>query len=225
MRISAIFMAAILAVSLGGCASLTAESPLFARAPDSGPAAFTEGVWVEPSIECKLDALRAGAPIPEDCASLELRHESDDSWTVQTPAAPRPSDPDSEVVLARGVIASAVERDREGNYAPLYLYERVETAGSEDVIRYDVLVPIGPLPAQEMALIFEISCAEVLADGPIAGVREVRDEAGELVACVAQSQRAVREAVRRAAIENIGRLEVSRMVLLRPRSPPLVAER
>jgi hypothetical protein len=86
--------------------------------------------------------------------------------------------------------------------------------------RYAIVVPVGALPASEVRVVGEIGCHDSLADGPIEGVTEERDERGEITRCVASSQGAVREAARRALIENAGRLfdndQESRILFVRP---------
>jgi hypothetical protein len=214
----------VAAATLGACASLTAEAPLFSAA-DEDAAPLVEGVWVRVSESCPRQTIEAQGPLPDGCLSIDLRRTSA-GWAIQTPApsaAPAFGEPPAE---AYGVIASAMERDIDGLTAPLYLYERVERG--EDgafIIRYDGIIPIGEAPAREASVIFDISCGEVLAEGPIAGVTQDFDEDGRTVSCTAHSQNAVRAAMRRAAIERLPYLHDSRLVL-RPASAaraPLVA--
>jgi hypothetical protein len=213
---------ALLATS--ACVSLTADAPLFTAADAANPIPIVEGVWVEVSESCAPATIQAPGPLPEACASFEVRRMGD-GWSIRTPAPGVTSFAGGETPdEASGIIASAVERDLDGLYAPLYVLERVGTDETGAVsIRYDGIIPVGERPAREVAMIFEISCGQALADGPIEGVTEDFEETGEQLVCKAHTRRAVREAVRRAAIENLPYLQNHRLILRRP-DPALVAE-
>jgi hypothetical protein len=211
-------------IATSACASLTADAPLFTVADAANPSPVLEGVWVEVNDSCPAATIQASGPLPERCMSFELR-QTPAGWIIRTPALGVTSLADgAQAEEAEGIIASAVERDLEGLYAPLYVLERVgrdETGGFS--IRYDGIIPIGEHPAREVAMMFEISCGQALADGPIDGVTEDFDETGEQVICKAHNRRAVREAVRRAAIENLPYLQNHRLILRRP-AAALVAD-
>lgn len=79
------------------------------------------------------------------------------------------------------------------------------------------------MPAEAFYLIASIGCADILRDGTIAGItpeyRTRTDETGqhqELSGCVASTQAAVREAARRAVLENITAMTERRYVFVRP---------
>jgi hypothetical protein len=116
----------------------------------------------------------------------------------------------------RMIIAPASETPNWQAYAPLYVAEYASDGTAHPGPRYAVIAPIGTLPATEIFVIGEIGCADVLRDGPVEGVREVRDEADRLIHCVASSQAAVRAAARRALIENLAQINDTRLLFVRP---------
>jgi hypothetical protein len=144
----------------------------------------------------------------------------------------------------RVIIAPAVERPPADGYSPLYVAELSPTEQDDD-IGYAVIAPIGAMPATSMLLVGSIGCVDILRDGPIDGITaqyapvEGRAGVGEpgvgqgpggapesgpgdavgqpmLSGCVASSQAAVREAARRAVIENLDEMLERRYVYVRP---------
>ncbi len=209
------FKAIIATAALAGCAPLTAEEPLFSPADQLGPAPLTEGVWIQIGEDCPARMARRRGRLPAACAPGELRRLLDGAWQfhVRTPARTGAAEPERDEVM-RLVLAAATERPNAETYAPLYLAEYLQEAEPRGP-RYLAIAPIGVLPATEIYVV-ALDCGDVLRDGPIAGVREVRDETGKIVSCIAASQAAVREAARRAIIENLGQVDETRLMFVRP---------
>lgn len=198
---------------LAGCASLTAEAPLFAPGDQIGPAPLTEGIWVQVGEGCPLRAARRAGRLPAACAPMELRRLDDGAWLL-TPLAPARDE--GELGPMRLIIAPATEHPSAEAFAPLYVaeYAPVTPRPGDDGLGYAAIAPLGQLPAEEMFVVASIGCADVLRDGPIDGVSEMLDAEGERVGCVAATQAAVREAARRALIENLNYLEEAKLVLV-----------
>ncbi len=211
------FKALIAAVALAGCAPLTAEAPLFSPADQIGPAPLTEGVWIQIGEDCPARMARRRGRLPAACAPGELSRLPDGAWQFHVRTQARTVDgawePERDEMM-RLLIAPAIERPNAETYAPLYLAEYVQWA-EQSGPRYFAIAPIGALPATEIYVV-ALDCGDVLRDGPIAGVREVRDEEGKIVSCIAASQAAVREAARRAVIENLGQVDETRLLFVRP---------
>lgn len=219
-----------MAVQIAGCIELTAERPLF-LAEDQGPPPLQEGVWIAVGEGCPEHNLRRRR-FPSECAPLDIRRQEDGAWRVAfrtdlvsdftaSDRAEREADPANGPY--RVVLAPAVERDTGNNYAPLYLGEITRISDQDGSIAYAVAAPMGAMPAAEMRVILLISCASILRDGPIEGVtanyETNTDPSGlpteVLGSCVASSQAGVREAARRALIENLNELTERRFVLVR----------
>ncbi|MGD9981099.1 MAG: hypothetical protein AB7H66_01700 [Hyphomonadaceae bacterium] len=223
--------AIVLAAALAACAELTAETPLFT--PDANsPPPLSEGVWIGIGEGCPEQNLRRRR-FAEECAPLELRRQADGAWRASMRAdlvsgsnSHERAHPqtDSSNGPYRVVFAPAVEREIGDGYAPLYLGEVGSFDEHKPSVGYAIVAPIGVMPATEMRLIASIGCASILRDGPIEGVTpryETRTDADgaehqDLTGCVASSQAAVREAVRRALIENVDELSARRFVRVRP---------
>lgn len=187
-------------VLLGSCAPLTARSPLFSPADAAAPAPLSEGLWIQASEDCAPDPRSEWA---DDCVSIVVSRERDGAWLYTS----RSTGPDGEAEQYswRFVVVSAVETAREGGYAPLYVAEYVSVDEPGRPL-YAVVAPVGPMPAREVRMVGVIDCDDALREGPIPGVEEVRgddDDDFERI-CVAGSRAAVREAARRALIENLG---------------------
>ena len=198
------WIAACATMLLGGCGALTAEAPLFNPGDLAGPAPLVEGVWIEVNERCPEQNVHRNGRLPQDCHLVELRREADGSWTFN-PQESSGSDDSSQKL--RFVVAPATERNPDNSYVPLYLAEYEETHDTNETkVRYAVIIPVGTLPAEEMYLVPQIGCAEILRDGPIEGITETHDENGDSTGCIATSQAAVREAARRSLIENLGEL-------------------
>jgi hypothetical protein len=216
--------ALLLAAALAGCANLTAEAPLFAVA-DQGAAPLLEGVWIAISGECPERYLRRARGFPEDCAPVEITRLPDGAWQARPRAdlvagLSREERGEAEAPL-RFVLAPAVERDLAGGFAPIYVAE-ITPSLDEPKIHYVLLVPHGAMPATTMLGPEVIGCGAALREGPIAGVSETYEEridengvtGRSLTGCVASSQAAVREAARRALIENLHAMLERRYVRL-----------
>jgi hypothetical protein len=222
--------ALVLAAALAACAELTAEAPLFS--PDqTSPPPLTEGVWIGIGDGCPERNLRR-MRFPEECAPLDIRRQADGAWRVAmredlvsgaTTHERAHPDTDSSDGPYRVVFAPAVEREIGEEYAPLYIGEVGAIDDDDPSVGYAVIAPIGPMPATEMRMIASVGCTSILRDGPIEGVTpryETRTDAEgveyqDLAGCVASSQAAVREAVRRAVIENVDDLSARRFVRVR----------
>jgi len=222
---------ALLMAAVAGCAELSAERPLFPAA-DSGPPPIAEGVWIAISEECPARNI-ARRRFPQACAPMEIRRQDDGAWRVSfrldlvrdMSARERESEADDpNNGPYRMVLAPAVERAiASDSYAPLYVAEITPAERQTQSVGYAVLAPIGPMPTSEMRAIVSIGCASILRDGPIEGITpryETRTDADavehqDLTGCVASTQAAVREAVRRAVIENLDELSERRFVLVR----------
>jgi hypothetical protein len=195
MTFRAICIAA--ALSLGACAPLTAQAPLFTLADQASPLPLREGVWMQTDPACRNETAERGE---DGCTRIEVAQGEDGGWLYTM----RSTD-ESGIVEEnawRFVIAPAVETDRGEEYAPLYVAEYV-AIDEPDQPFYAVVAPVGLMPASEVRMVAMIDCDDALREGPIPGVEEqVGDEAADRL-CVAASRGAVREAARRAVIENL----------------------
>ena len=203
-------IALMAAAALAGCASLSAEAPLFTPADQIGPAPLTEGVWIQIREKCPARNARRRGRLPAACAPADLSRLSDGAWQlrVQDHVDPDPEDAEHETPRAyRLIIAPATEHRTPDAYAPLYVVEYQPLDVVEPVKpRYVVVAPVGEMPARQFRLIAEVGCVTILLDGPIEGVTETRDEKGTITGCIASSQGAVREAARRQTIQSLGSL-------------------
>jgi len=199
-------------LSLGACAPLTAQAPLFMLADQASPAPLREGVWMQTDPACTPETAQRGA---DGCTRIEVAGGPDGGWLYTM----RSTDESgvTEENAWRFVITSAVETERGEEYAPLYVAEYV-AIDEPDQPFYAVVAPVGPMPASEVRMVAMIDCDDALREGPIPGVEEVGDKAFERL-CIAGSRQAVREAARRAAIENLSVLlgqERARFVWIAP---------
>jgi hypothetical protein len=195
MTFRAVCLAAIL--SLGACAPLTAQAPLFSLADSASPPPLREGVWMQTDPACTPQTAQRGE---DGCTRIEVARGEDGGWLYTM----RSTDESgvTEENAWRFVIASAVETERGDEYAPLYVAEYV-AIDEPDQPFYAVVAPVGIMPASEVRMVAMIDCDDALREGPIPGVEEqVGDEAAERL-CIAASRGAVREAARRATIENL----------------------
>jgi hypothetical protein len=219
------FIVLMAAAALAGCASLTAEAPLFTPADQIGPAPLMEGVWIQTSEKCPARNARRRGRLPAACVPAELRRVPDGAWVlrVQDHVDLDPEDTgDGPPRAYRLIIAPATENRTPETYSPLYLVEYQPLEAAEPVKpAYAVVVPVSEMPAREFRVIGVVSCVAILRDGSIEGVAVTRDERGEITSCVASQQRAVREAARRQTIESLGSLlsepgEGERWLFVRP---------
>jgi hypothetical protein len=187
----------VVALSLGACAPLTAQAPLFAVADQAIPPPLREGVWMQTDPACTAETAQRGE---DGCTRIEVARGEDGGWRYTM----RSTDENgvTEENAWQVVIASAVETPRGDEYAPLYVAEYV-AIDAPDQPFYAVVAPVGIMPATEVRMVAMIDCDDALREGPIPGVGEqVGDEAAERL-CIAASRGAVREAARRALIENL----------------------
>lgn len=186
---------------MGACAPLTAETPLFSLTDQLGPAPLKEGVWMQTNAACTPEMARAGAS--EACVRIEVSHEHDGSWRY----AMRSTDESGvrEDAVWRFILAPAVETARGEEYAPLYVAEYT-SSDAPDQPFYAVVAPVGVMPASEVRMLAMVDCDDALRDGPIPGVREELGQETFEHLCVAANRTAVREAARRALIENLSAL-------------------
>lgn len=236
LRLAALAIAA----ALGACAELSADAPLFSPADQAGPPPLTEGVWIAVGEKCPAaNARRRTGRFPADCSPLEVRQAQDGAWRVSLridlvyglSAQERAEAEEEDAGPYRLVIAPAVERTLGDSYAPIYVAEttREEATG----IAYVVIAPLGQMPATSALVVLSVSCADILRDGPIDGVaaqytaNETTADASEapesepareptLSGCIASTQAGVREAARRAVIENLDEMLERRFVYVRP---------
>jgi hypothetical protein len=221
----------LLTLALAACAELTAEHPLFAVA-DQGQPPLTEGVWISLGEGCAEYNVRRRR-FPSECAPLDIRRADDGAWRVSarvdlvsdlTARERKDAEEDAANGPYRVILAPAVERDIDEEYAPLYVGELARLHAEDSSVGYAVVAPMGLMPATEMRLMATISCAAILRDGPIEGVTpayETRVDAEgqsheELTNCIASNQAAVREAARRAVIENLDEFTERSYVYVRP---------
>ena len=205
----------LMAAALIGCAPLTAEVPLFSPSDQIGPPPLSEGFWIAVSDECPVGLAHRRVRLPRVCTPGELRRLPDGAWLLRSHIRAHDGQPAQEITL-RMVIAPATEHPNPQAFSPLYLaeYAPLNETGPQ-TSRYAAIAPIGALPATEILVVGEIDCTDALRDGPIEAVGEVRDDKGALVRCIANNRAAVREAVRRAVIENLNHLDQTRLVLVR----------
>jgi len=237
---------AAFAVAVSGCTELTAEHPLFSITDQAESAPIAEGVWIAISEDCPERHMRTRGRFPAACDPFELRRTADGAWRfafrpdlVHGSSAEARAEAEQRGPTAF-ILAPAVERTLDArSFAPLYVAELRGLNPEGEDVGYAVLAPVGPMPAAELRLLSLISCDDILRDGPIEGVtphytvRTNEQPASEiqqsaladsdtietvevLSGCTASSQAAVREAARRAAIENIGELANTRLIRVRP---------
>lgn len=219
-----------LVMVLGACAELGAEQPLFS-AVDQGPAPLREGVWIGVGEGCAEHNIRRRR-FPAECGPLDIRREPDGAWQFSLridlisglSARERADEAEKEQNGPyRLILAPAVERALDGAYAPLYVAELGLRDDGLSSVSYAAVAPIGTLPASEMRIVALIGCDTILRDGPIDGVTvqyETRTDAEgrpyqEISGCDASHQAAVREAVRRAVIEDLDTIVSRRYVFVR----------
>lgn len=221
-----------IAVVLGACVELTADSPLFSPTDQAGPPPLTEGIWIALSEDCPERHARTRGRFPEACAPLEIRRGDDGAWRatfridlVYGLTAQERADAADDVGPYRIVLAPAVEREVPAeSYAPLYLGEMRDETADTSTVGYVAIAPIGVMPATAFAFSGPINCEIILRDGPIEGIDESYTEEttpdGQamrtMAACTPTTQAAVREAVRRAVIENLDEMLERRFVYVRP---------
>jgi hypothetical protein len=223
----------ILVAALGGCSMLTAEAPLFSPADPNGPPPLTEGVWIIVGEECpEVYARRRVGRFPEGCTPMELRRSHWGAWqaTVRgdlifnlSDSARAELQEQAEAGPLTIVLAPAVENIAPDVYAPVYVAE-ISPRLPDEAITYAVVAPIGPMPATSALLVPGVFCSSILRQGPIEGIEQRYvtriDDSGverqEPQGCVAATQAAVREAARRAVIENLDEMMQRRLVYVRP---------
>ncbi len=212
MSAKALVIAVVAGLAVAACSPLTARSPLFSASDQIGPPPLSTGVWMSVSEHCPASA--AQGPLPSACELAELRRLPDGAWILRFREPAHDGIAEKEVEL-RMLIVAATEHPTGEAYAPLYLAEYEDPTQSPPV-RYAAIAPRGVMPATDIRVIADIDCADVLRDGPVTGVSEVRDAHGALVRCIADGPRAVRESVRRAVIENLRDLDENRLVFIHP---------
>jgi hypothetical protein len=223
--------ALLLTLLLGACAELVAERPLFTVA-DQGLPPLQEGVWIALGEDCPEHNIRRRR-FPEECAPLDIRRDDDGAWRVQLRAdlvsgLSATERTEAETNPANGpyrvIFAPAVERVLGDSFGPLYLAELHALSSEDASVSYAVIAPVGTMPAEQMLLGVPIGCADILRDGPIEGItpryttridEQSGEEHQELDDCVASSQSAVREAARRAVVENLAELTGRHFVRVR----------
>lgn len=131
---------------------------------------------------------------------IDVAREADGAWRYTM----RSTDPEeARPTTWRFVIVPAVESARGEEYAPLYLAEYMSLDEADTPPFYAIVAPVGAMPAREVRMVAMIDCDDALREGPIPGVEERVGEQAFERACVAAEPRAVREAARRALIENL----------------------
>lgn len=195
MTLRAICFAAVF--SLCACAPLTAQAPLFSLADQANPPPLQEGVWMQTDPACAAETAQRGE---DDCTRIEVARGEDGGWLYTM----RSTDEDgvTEENAWRFVIASAVETSRGDEFAPLYVAEYVAIDAPRQPF-YAVVAPVGIMPAREVAMVAMIDCDDALREGPIPEIEEVVGNAAFERLCIAASPGGVREAARRAVIENL----------------------
>lgn len=232
-----LLICALAALALSGCASLTAEAPLFPPGDAAyGPAPIEAGVWVGIEEEsCTEQQARRRRP-PASCETFELRQDADGAWRVPYEQEDADAPGGVERMVLRVVFAPAIENALPEQYAPLYVAEIVQAEGAAANVGYAVIVPDGTMPARAFYVIGDIDCDHIFRNGPIEGVRDLRTpprddlsaeeraawdaqsprtRSGSAGSCVAETQAGVREAARRVAIEDLPHLQDTKMIWLR----------
>ncbi|WP_395647397.1 hypothetical protein [Terricaulis sp.] len=224
MRTPSLVAAALAALVVSGCASLTAPAPLFTTADQIGPTALSEGVWIGVDEDCPARAAaRRSGRFQRGCDVFEIRRTEDGAWTLtgrtDLMSAPPNQDATNEAVVF--VLAPVSEHPSPDAYAAYYLAEVRQEDGSTIFVG---VVPIGTMPATSFTTV-SIDCGAILRDGPIDGVAVTyrSDDTGAatetIQACAASNPAAVREAARRALVEGAGALieRNERFLYVRPR--------
>lgn len=199
-------LVAVFGLLVSACAPLTAERPLFNPLDQAGPAPLAEGVWAQAIEGCLPGDVRRDE---EPCVSIEVARSEDGAW-FYTMRSEAPGE-ETEQLSWRFVIVSALETPRDHDYTPLYVAEYVSLDEPGQPL-YAVVAPVGALPAREVRMVSMIDCDDALREGPIPGVEEIQGEDAFDRVCVAADRAAVREAARRALIENLP------LVLAEPRA-------
>lgn len=227
-------LAALAALIVSGCTSLTAPAPLFTAADQVGPPALSEGIWIGVDEHCPArNATHRNGRFPRGCEAFEIRRGDDGLWRItgrpDLMTQPRGQEGENNTyVLA---LAPVSEHTAPEAYAAYYVAEVREEDGS---VVYAGMVPVGTMPATSFVTV-SIDCSTVLRDGPIDGITatygdrrtEVDPGNGDaptvrtervLNGCIAASHAAVREAARRALVEGASGLleQAARFVYVRP---------
>jgi len=210
-------LALLTALSLGACSPLTSTHPLFTVADQTGPPPLTEGVWVALDTNCTRDQA-AATPLPDGCEPLAVHRSADGSWLV---SGSKVEDGVQHTQTIHLIVAPAVPTANADAFAPLYIvqFSPREADANDDASRdariYGAIAPVGGLPAQEI-IFFDIECGAALREGPIDGITAEQDAQGHPTHCTAAKPEAARLAAQRAAIENLGNVDQSRMIFLHP---------
>jgi len=226
-----------LAWSLGACAELRADRPLFS-VTDQGAAPVLEGIWIAISDDCPERHIGTRGRFPAACRPIEIRRVEDGAWRY-TPrvdlayglSAEDRAQANQELRPLRFVLVPVVERTLPpDHFASLYVAET--QAADEAHVAYAVVAPLGALPSGAALVLASIGCIDILRDGPIEGVTahyaaaEPGVDATEpaegsqtepaLTGCTVSTPAAVREAARRAVLENLEEMTAARLVRVRP---------
>ena len=207
-------LAILAAAALAACTPMTANAPLFSPADQIGPPPLAEGIWVAIDDDCPRTTATRHGRLPRACEPIEMRRAPDGAWLVH--GSSKDQDGQQQELDIRFILAPATERPTPDAYSPLYVAEYVDPESAPAGPRYAAIAPIGTLPAHEIFMLANIDCAQILRDGPIAGLTETHNEQGALTGCVAASQAVVREAARRALIQGLGEIDQQRLVFVRP---------
>lgn len=192
---------AAMALFGSACAPLTAERPLFNPLDQVGPTPLSEGMWTQAIEGCMPgDARRE---MEEPCVSIEVARAEDGAW-LYTMRSEAPGE-EAEQLSWRFIIASALDTPRKEEYAPLYVAEYVSLDEPGQPL-YAIVAPVGAMPAREVRMVAMIDCDDALREGPIPGVEEIQGEEAFDRVCIATDRGAVRQAARRALIENLSLL-------------------
>lgn len=198
-------LVALAAVAVSACTMLTAEAPLFAPSDQDPAFTLAEGLWVARDADCKVNPARS-RPTRKSCLEwVRVKRADDGAWLVSD-ASDAAADVERILFMAA---APATGR------APLYVAESVNA--KTGAINYGAVVARSEGEGSVTRIAATgVECAVAYGDwGEISGIDVTRED-DKVVRCVARTQGAVREAVRRAVIVALPTIGTNELVFVRP---------
>jgi len=199
-----VIMAMAAAMTLAGCAMLTAQTTLFAPGDQDGVFVLSQGLWAHREDDCKIDPATS-APEKKDCIDwVRVTREPDGAWRIVFI--------DEDDPPMRFVAVPAAKGDADA-LAPLYVAE--VTSPKQEGPAYAALAPRGALrtPVTRVAMTV-ISCGPILRDAAMPDITVQRD-GDRVVGCTALTKDGVREAARRAVIADLAQFGDTELVWVR----------
>lgn len=193
------------AVLLSGCAVLTAPAPLFTPGDQDASFRLEEGLWAFRRDDCRADPARS-APARKSCLDWARIRRLDDGGWIAEPASP---DDAGDAPVRFGVYPATVAA--QGAVAPVYVAEG--RSEKDPGPSYAAIIPRatgaadrdGGAGAVRRVVLIALDCSAITRDGPIPDII-VETKEGRVSGCVAKTKDAVREAARRAVVQDAPRI-------------------